>query len=178
MNRWVALVSLLGLVFTVGFFGPAQPVSAEELKIGYINSMRIREEYREFSETQAKFDKEVAEYQKLDQAKRNELDSLIKAFESQSLLLSEAKRKEKQAEIEAKKEGYRKFFEENFGPDGVLEKKNAEMTKPLLDKINAVLEKIAVQGNYAYIFDAVNANIAYAKPQYDLTDQVLQELVK
>jgi outer membrane protein len=94
------------------------------------------------------------------------------------LLLSDAKKREKQNEIEAKKEEYRKFFEETFGPDGILEKKNSEMTKPLLDRINAILEKIAVEENYAYIFDAVNANIAYAKPQYDLTDKVLAELNK
>jgi outer membrane protein len=154
------------------------PAAAEELKIGYINSLRIRDEFPEFAEAQTKFDKEVAEYQKTDQQKRMQLDSLIRAFETQSLLLSEAKKKEKQAEIEAKKDEYRKYFEETFGPDGVLEKKNAEMTKPLLDKINAALEKIAVQENYTYIFDAVNANIAYAKPQYDLTQQVLDELKK
>ena len=170
----IAVLLALGWILSLG----AAPSAAEELKIGYINSLRVRDEFKEFADAQAKFDKEVAEYQKQDQAKRVSLDSLIKAFETQSLLLSDAKKKEKQTEIETKKEEYRKFFEDTFGPDGILEKKNAEMTKPLLDKINAILEKIAVQDNYAYIFDAVNANIAYAKPQLDLTDKVLQELQK
>ena len=178
MRRWPALLSTALLTSGVWFWPGVNQIKAEELKIGYINSLRIRDEYKEFAETQTKFDKEVAEYQKQDQAKRAQLDSLTKAFESQSLLLSDTKKKEKQAEIDAKKEEYRKFFEDTFGPDGLLEKKNAEMTKPLLDKINAVLEKIAVQENYAYIFDAVNANLAYAKPQYDLTEMVLQELQK
>ena len=178
MRRWPALLSMALLTSGVWFWPGVTEVKAEELKIGYINSLRIRDEYKEFAETQTKFDKEVAEYQQQDQAMRSQLDSLIKAFETQSLLLSDAKKKEKQAEIEAKKEEYRKYFEQTFGPDGLLEKKNAELTKPLLDKINAALEKIAVQDNYAYIFDAVNANLAYAKPQYDLTDRVLQELQK
>src|SRR3990172_1853050 len=178
MKRW-GLISLLGLALTTAIlFSTAEVAWAEDLKIGYINSVRVRDEFKEFADAQAKFDQEVVEQQKLDQAKRMQLDSLIKAFESQSLLLSEAKKKEKQAEIEVKKEEYRKFFEETFGPDGVLERKNAELTKPLLDKINAVLEKIAVHESSAYIFDAVTANIAYAKPQYDLTDRVLQELGK
>ena len=178
MKRRVASLSL-GLLTTIALaYFQAVAVSAEELKIGYINSIRIRDEFKEFAEAQAKFDKEVAEYQQQDQAMRGQLDSLIKTFETQSLLLSDAKKKEKQAEVEAKKEEYRKYFEQTFGPDGLLEKKNAELTKPLLDKINAALEKIAVQDNYAYIFDAVNANLAYAKPQYDLTDRVLQELRK
>jgi len=178
MRRWPALLSMALLTWGAWLGLGVDQIKAEELKIGYIDSQRIRDGYKEFAEAQTKFDKEVAEYQKQDQAKRAQLDSLIRAFETQSLLLSDTKKKEKQAEIDAKKEEYRKFFEDTFGPDGLLEKKNAEMTKPLLDKINAVLEKIAVQENYAYIFDAVNANIAYAKPQYDLTEKVLQELQK
>src|SRR3990172_8455117 len=176
MRSRLSIVGLLALGWFLSL--GAAPSGAEELKIGYINSLRVRDEFKEFADAQAKFDNEVTEYQKQDQAKRVSLDSLIKAFETQSLLLSDAKKKEKQTEIETKKEEYRKFFEDAFGPDGILEKKNAEMTKPLLDKINAILEKIAVQDNYAYIFDAVNANIAYAKPQYDLTDRILQELGK
>jgi len=174
-----AVTLIIGIILSLSAWtGMTRTVSAEEIKIGYINSLRIRDEYKEFSDTQAKFDKEVVDFQKQDQTKRQQLDSLIKAFEAQSLLLSDAKKREKQNEIEAKKEEYRKFFEETFGPDGILEKKNSEMTKPLLDRINAILEKIAVEENYAYIFDAVNANIAYAKPQYDLTDKVLAELNK
>ncbi len=129
---------------------------AEEFKIGYINSIRIRTEYKEFADAQAKFDKEIADYQKQDSALRIEIDSLARLLESQSLLLSEAKRKEKQQLLETKKLAYRKFFDEIFGPDGKVEKKNAELTKPILDKINVVLEKIANTDGYAFIFDAVN----------------------
>lgn len=151
---------------------------AEELKMGYINSIRIRAEYKEFADAQGKFDKEIAEYQNQDTQMRQEIDSLQKVLDSQSLLLSEAKRKEKEQQLDQKKQTYRKFFDEVFGPDGKVEKKNAELTKPILDKINAVLERIANQDGYAFIFDAVNGNIAYAKKTYDITDRVLSELNK
>ena len=52
------------------------------------------------------------------------------------------------------------------------------MTKPILDKINLVLEKIATEENIIMIFDSVNGNIAYAKKSLDLTDLVLEELDK
>jgi len=151
---------------------------AEEFKMGYINSIKIRAEYKEFADAQTKFDKEIAEYQNQDVAYRQEIDSLQRALESQSLLLSEAKRKEKEQQLDSKRQDYRKFFDAVFGPDGKVEKKNAELTKPILDKINAVLEKIANQDGYAFIFDAVNGNIAYAKKSFDITDKVLSELNK
>jgi Skp family chaperone for outer membrane proteins len=52
------------------------------------------------------------------------------------------------------------------------------LTKPILDKINQVLEKIATEENFIMIFDSVNGNIAYAKEDLDLTDRVLEELEK
>ena len=151
---------------------------AEELKMGYINSIRIRAEYKEFSDAQGKFDKEIAEYQNQDTQMRQEIDSLQKVLESQSLLLSEAKRKEKEQQLDQKKQTYRKFFDEVWGPKEKVKKKKAELTKPILDKINAVLERIANQDGYAFIFDAVNGNIAYARKTYDITDRVLSELNK
>ncbi|MCI0531556.1 MAG: OmpH family outer membrane protein [candidate division Zixibacteria bacterium] len=153
-------------------------VYAEEFKLGYINSIKIRAEYKEFADAQAKFDKEIAEFQNQDVTYRQEIDSLQKILESQALLLSEAKRKEKEQQLDTKKQAYRKFFDEVFGPDGKVEKKNAELTKPILDKINAALEKIANQDGYAFIFDAVNGNVAYAKKTFDITDKVLAELNK
>lgn len=165
------------LILLVWLFSGYQ-ASAEEFKLGYINSIRIRAEYKEFADAQGKFDKEIAEYQNQDAQMRQEIDSLQKVLDSQSLLLSEAKRKEKEQQLEQKKQTYRKFFDEIFGPDGKVEKKNAELTKPILDKINAVLEKIANQDGYAFIFDAVNGNVAYAKKSYDITDRVLSELNK
>ncbi|MCI0530426.1 MAG: OmpH family outer membrane protein [candidate division Zixibacteria bacterium] len=178
MNSKAGFYWLAALAAGMFFFSSTPGALAQSGKIGYINSLRIRDEFKEFADAQNNFDKEVVDYQKKDQDMRRQLDSLMRVFESQSLLLSEAKKKEKQSEIDAKKEEYRKFFESIFGTDGELEKRNAEMTKPLLDKINAALERIAVQDDYAYIFDAVNANIAYAKPEYDLTDRVLEELRK
>jgi len=170
-------LSWIGLGLLVLLFSGYQAY-AEEFKLGYINSIKIRAEYKEFADAQTKFDKEIAEYQNQDVSLRQEIDSLQKVLESQSLLLSEAKRKEKEQQLDAKKQAYRKFFDEIFGPDGKVEKKNAELTKPILDKINAILEKIANQDGYAFIFDAVNGNIAYAKKTFDITDKVLTELNK
>ena len=48
----------------------------------------------------------------------------------------------------------------------------------MLDKINAVLEKIAIAEGYALILDTVNCNIAYGKKELDITDKVLEELEK
>ncbi len=162
----ITLLSLTGTVYS------------QEGKLGYINSLRIRTEYKEFAAAQEKFDKEVAIWQKENEQKQSELDSLQKELESQSLLLSEAKKKEKERYLNQKMDEYKKYFEETFGPNGKAERRNAELTKPILDKINTALEKLATVENYSFICDAVGGNIAYAKKSFDLTDKVLAELNK
>jgi outer membrane protein len=106
------------------------------------------------------------------------IDSLKQDLEKTSLVLSEAKKKEKEENLESKKLEYQRLTNDIFGPGGRAEKRNAELTKPILDKINQVLEKIATEENFIMIFDSVNGNIAYAKEDLDLTDRVLEELEK
>jgi len=151
---------------------------AQNLKLGYIDSMRIRQEYKGFTDAQAKYDKEVAEWQKQADQLSKEVSDLQNELESQKLLLSDEKRKEKEDQLQKKKNEYQQYVSQIFGPGGKAEQRNTELTKPLLDKINAVLEKIANEGGYDYIFDAANGNIAFAKKEFDLTDAVLEELEK
>ena len=147
-------------------------------KIVYIDSYRIRVEYKEFQDAQTQFNKEVDDWNAEVEAGQKDIEKMEADLAKQSLILSEAKKKEREAEIEAKKSTWQKLANDIFGPDGRAEKRNAELTKPLLDKINAVLEKIALQEGYAMILDNVNGNIAYAKKELDITSRVLEELEK
>lgn len=152
--------------------------SSQEGKIGYVDSMRLRAEFREFEDAQAQFDQEVKTWQEELDGMKITIDSLVADSAKYSLVLSEAKRKEKDDYLQSKRLEYNSLANDIFGPNGRAEKKNAELTKPILDKINLVLEKIATEENFIMIFDSVNGNIAYARKSLDLTDLVLEELRK
>lgn len=175
INSKIVAVFLSGMSFLILF--NAQ-LLAQEGKIGYIDSMKLRTSYKEFADVQVKFDQEVAKWQLQADSLKKSLDSLQADFDKQSLLLSEEKKKEKDHFIEQKKTEYTTFVNQTFGPGGKMEKLNTDLTKPILDKINAALEKIALENNYIMIFDAVNGNVAWAKKGLDLTDMVLDALSK
>jgi len=147
-----------------------------EGKIGYIDSYRIRKEFAEFKEAQTKFDKEVAVWQAELDSIRQDLEFAAEEYQRQRLILSEEARTRKENELRTAETEFQASTNAVFGPDGQAERMNAELVKPILDKINAVLEKVAIENNYDYIFDAVDGNIAYAKKDFDLTDLVLEEL--
>jgi outer membrane protein len=165
------MIALLA-VFALPYAAKAQE------KIVYIDSYRIRLDYKEFQDAQAQFNKEVEQWNADVERGQKELDTMTAELNKQALILSDAKRKEKEAEIQTKKEQWQKMANDIFGPDGRAEKRNAELTKPLLDKINTVLEKIAIAEGYNLILDTVNGNIAYGKKELDITQKVLDELEK
>ena len=160
---------------------------AQDIKIGFVNSAEIFSRYKSFADTQAKFNKEVEEWQGKVQLMRAEVDSLASYIKGEIDILpprlpfhalSESKQQEKQKEYKAKEAAYLEYVNTIFGPDGTAERRNAELTQPMLDKINSIIAKIAQEDQYSYVFDAVGGSIAYADTKYDLTERVIEELNK
>ncbi|MFH2054742.1 MAG: OmpH family outer membrane protein [bacterium] len=173
MRKLAMVVTLLALATS---FLPS--TASAQGKVVYIDSYRIRLEYGEFKDAQVEFNKEVEAWNAEVEQGQLGIEQMEADLAKQALILSEAKRKEKEAEIEAKKLEWQQAANEIFGPNGRAEQRNAELTKPLLDKINLVLEALARDNGYDLILDAVNGNIAYGKKDLDITDRVLEELEK
>ncbi len=153
------------------------PVAAKaQARIAYIDSYRIRLEYQEFKDAQTQFNKEVEEWNQEVEQGQKEIEQMEDELSKQALILSEAKRKEREQAIEQKKAEWQRLANEIFGPEGRAEKRNAELTKPLLEKINAALEKVALAEGYDLILDTVNGNVAYGRKELEITDRVLEEL--
>jgi len=169
------------LVAMAAWFGAALFVQASyaQLKIGYINSDKILREYKEAQDVQKQLDAKNQEWQRQAQQMQQEIQKKQQELDSQSLLLSEEKKAEKQAEIQDLYNKLQQFQLEKWGQNGEAFRLQQQLLKPVLDKINQVLQKIGKEENFDYIFDSVAGNIVYASPkQPDLTDRVLEELNK
>jgi Skp family chaperone for outer membrane proteins len=63
-----------------------------------------------------------------------------------------------------------------WGPEGKIAQKNAELMKPIIDKVNGILERIGTEEKFSMIFDAANGGVVFAPPGADLTPRVVEEL--
>ncbi len=149
-----------------------------QLKIGYINSNRILAEYPEAQEVQKKLDEIRAGYESEYNKMLKEYENLVKEIENQSLLLSPEKKAEKEKEAQELGLKIEKYRYEKLGPQGELYKKNVELTQPLYDKIDQVIQKVAQAEGFDFILDVVQGVVLFAKPEYDITDRILDELNK
>jgi outer membrane protein len=152
-------------------------VSAE-LKIGFINVEEIFHSYQGTKEAQDKFDKEVAKWEQDASAKQKDIKDLKDQLDKQSLLLSSERKAEIEAKLKQKMTEYQDFLQTKFGQKGEVLSKNEELTKPIIEKINKIIEKIAKDENYDYIMDARAGGVIYGRPAFDLTERVLNILNK
>jgi Skp family chaperone for outer membrane proteins len=105
-------------------------------------------------------------------------ENLVKEIENQSLLLSPEKKAEKEREGQELGMAIEQFRYQKLGPQGELYKKNLELTQPLYDKIDQIIQRVGDEEEYDFILDVVQGVVLFAKPQFDITNRVIEELSK
>ncbi len=153
----------------------ASSANAQAIKMGFIDDERIKAEYNAWAKAQEEFEIEAKAWEDEAVAKQEELRELRQEFERQKLILSEEKRKEREASIRAKEQALDAYTKQVFGPSGQAEQKQMSLIRPLLEHINLAIEAVAVEGNYDVIF-TLQSGLGYIKETYDVTDRVLEWL--
>ncbi len=165
------------VIACIALLGSASNAFAQ--KIGYIDSRKILSNYKEAQDAQERLDKINREWQEEARELQRQFQELGDQLESQSLLLSEERKQEKQQELQNLYLKIQQFQDDKWGQNGEYFKKNQEIMQPVIDKINAAIKKVGEEQGFDLIFDTVAGNILYASPKMpDLTDVVLEELEK
>lgn len=153
------------------------PVSAlAEVKIGYIDTVKIFANFKDTVEAEEIYKKEVESWKKQAEEMEAELARMREEIQSQSLMLSEDKIAEKRLLLEQKMQEYQKYMQETFGDNGLAARRNRELTEPIVEKINAVIAQIAEEQGYSLVLDSSQGTLVYAAPDMDLTDVVIERL--
>ena len=108
----------------------------------------------------------------------DEVEKLKEDSQKNSLVWSASKKKEADSLLKAKQDTLQQYLDATFGPNGKAEKRMAELSKPIKDRIIAIIKRIAIENDVDMVLDAATTSIAYAKESLDLTDEVLAELAK
>lgn len=150
-------------------------VSLMGQKFGYMDSNALVAQMPEVKQADAKLETLQKQLQKQGQQKLQALQQKAQELE----------RKEKQGEIAPKKlqEEAEKLqaeqmelqqFEQEMQQQ--VMKKRQELYEPIFDKVNQVIEEVAKEKNYTYVFDLSAGSILYADESTDITAVVQQRL--
>ncbi len=151
---------------------------ASDLKIAHVDSKIVFEKYTETKKAQKEYDKQVAKWEQDAAAKQKKLMEMKDRLEKQSLMLSEEKKKELEAEFLKEKGEYEQFVQKIYGREGDLFQKNEEFSGPIIAKIKKTVQDIASQEGYDMVFDRAAGAVIFWKKDNDLTQKVIDALNK
>ena len=168
------LISATILILTAAAM--ARPLAAQEIKLGFIDAERILQAYSGYKDAEAQFGKQREAWNQEIDARSRELKAMEEDFKAQELMLSDAKKREKLEELERGRRELEEYYQQIFGPQGEAARKNEELLRPILERVNEIIRELGEQEKYTMIFDASSMGIAYAASGVDLTDEVIERL--
>jgi len=162
---------------TVLFLICALPISLmaqQETKLGHVNMQEIFSQMPE----QATIQKTLEDQQKeieTELAKLNEeLTSKVKDFQDKQATMTETIKQSRQAELVNLQDRIQ-TFRQNASTE--LDKKQSELSAPVMAKINKAISEIAAEGKYLYIFNYLQQVFIYQAPDAnDVTALVKKKL--
>jgi Skp family chaperone for outer membrane proteins len=162
---------------TLTALGTASAAAQQQggVKIAYVNSQAILKQTPGYVQAESTFAKEVATYRTEVQKLQATLDSSASDFEQQSVMLSPTQRQAKRKELEGQQDKLQQRTQELQQKASARER---ELLEPIQTKVNAVIEGMRAEGNYAFIFDVSSqaGNIVAADRSLDLTEKVIEKL--
>lgn len=168
MKRIVPALLLLALAAGTG---------TAQTKIAHINSEAIMQALPEAIDAQKSLDGLVAQWEAELQKMQAEWKRKFDDYDKKKLILTDQVRAEAEKELRDMDQAIADFRTKKFGQNGELFQRQNDVMKPIQNKIFKVLEEIARDEGYDYIFDrSGEILLLYANEKRDLTSLVIQRM--
>lgn len=142
-----------------------------QVKIGVVDLQRAINETEDGRQAKRRLTKLFEERQKKLDSAQNSLKSQKESIERQQDVLSEDALKKK---VEKYQEDLMALQTEYVDYQRELSTKEAELTKKILDKMQAILRRIGQTDGYTLIVEANEGGIVWVPSNLDLTDVLIQ----
>ena len=165
-------LAVAALALALALPAPAHAVEG----IAVVDYQAIFDSYEGTSDAQRTLDRELKDWDSEAKTMRDEITRLTEEVESQRLMLSEERLREKQDELARLREEYQGFAESIWGVNGKAAQRNAELTQPIAEKILDVIAKVGEEMDLQIILDAGTGGVVWAKDDVNVTQAVLDDL--
>lgn len=162
--------TLIAMAICLFAFG-GNAMAQKNIKLGHINSQELMQIMPGRDSVQTVLQKEVADLEEQLKMMQAEAEKRINDYTANQAGWTDLIRQTKQREIQDM--GARiQEFQENAQKQ--LQEREAELTKPIIDRAKKAIEDVAREGNYTYIFDG--AALLYSQDSEDVMSLVKKKL--
>lgn len=167
---------LVGGVLVLGvLLGAAPKEFAQQAptKLGYVNARQILASMPEYQQAESAFARDLKSFRDEVARLQQQLDSAIREYDQQSVVLSPSAKQAKEREIRQ----LQQRVEQRSGElQDRADARQEELLSPIQQRVNSVIEGLRAEGNYAFIFDVTAPGIVAADRTLDITRLVQQRL--
>jgi len=164
----------LALVMTA-VISLATSAQGQDIKIGYIDLQKAIQETSAGKKAKKELEKEFNSRKDELGKREGNIKKMQEDFEKKKGVLSDEARNQKAAEIQQEMLKFRDLL----GQSQVnMQKKEQELTRPIVEKLQDVIDKIAKDGGYTVILEKSEQSVIWARKDIDLTDQVVKQFEK
>ncbi len=166
----------LRLALVTGFLVAATAAHAVDMRpMAIINSARIAQEFPAMKDAQEQYQKFVQGLERELSVKEKALSTAAEEIESQRLLLGKDALATKMQAFEKLKADYFQFQESANQRADAEEKTRLQ---PIADQVRNIVERLSKERNLGLVIDSAGLSVVYVDAQLDLTNEVLQALVR
>ncbi|HZY10003.1 MAG TPA: OmpH family outer membrane protein [Bacteroidota bacterium] len=152
--------------------------ASSQAKIAWINSAAIMDKLPEAQDAQRQIDNFVADWQAELAKMQNDWQRKYEEYDKKKLILTDQLRAQSEKELQELEKKIAEYRNKKFGKDGELFVKQNDLMKPVQNKIFKVIQDIAKEEDFDYVFDkSGDILLMYSNDKYDLTDKVYQRLI-
>jgi outer membrane protein len=164
---------ILFVIIGVGLLSlPLTSFSQALLKIGHVNFEEIMSALPETDTAKAILDKESKEFRTAFEELTVAYNQLYEEYQKGLSSYTPITKKTKEDELLDKQKRMSEF-EQNA--TATLQNRNAELVKPIIDKINKAIEKVATDNGFTYILDTSKGAVVFtSKDSQNITTMVIK----
>ena len=152
-------------------------VSVQAQKFAYVDTEYILGEIPEYVEGQKQITQLQAQYQTAIEQEMQKVDRMFRNYQTEKSRLNDAQRQQREQEIINAEQAAKELQKSYFGQEGTLSQRAGALITPIREKIQAAIDALAQEGDYAIIFDiSTNPSVVYTHERYNLSGAVLRKL--
>lgn len=163
-------------LFCVLLFSVLPGFAEDGLRVAHVDSKLIFDGYKGTKKAQEEYDRQVAKWEQQANLLQKELAAIKEKLAKQSLMRSDEKRKELEADYAKKDTELKEFIDRVYGRTGELITENEKVSAPIISLIKKAVTEIALQEGYDMVVDRATGAVLFWKDENDLTKKVLDYL--
>ena len=163
--------TILSVLTALIFSGAAHA----DVKLGFIDMQKAIQETAAGKKAKKDLEEEFTKKKKDLDKREGEIKKMGEDFEKRSMAMNEESRLKKQNEIRGEMAKYQELAAKS---QMEIQKRERDLTAPIVTKLRGILEEIAKKEEFTAVFEKSEQSVMWAKKDLDLTERVVKEYDK